>query len=80
MESLSVRLKKIISSNPELSGYSEMINDTVTENQCIEVISAILKDFSEFQGKQNRPGFYTELQLTLNHYGKDNPYPQNETL
>ncbi|MDD4002232.1 MAG: hypothetical protein PHU35_05520 [Bacteroidales bacterium] len=45
--------------------------------QFSKFVGEILTDFSELKDKENRPGFYTKLQLLLNKYYKDNPYPQN---
>ena len=67
-------LRQIISANTELLKYSNEIQDNWNIGQFSDFIQKILKDFQEYQDNEERPAFYTELQLLLNKYNKDNSY------
>jgi hypothetical protein len=73
-----LKLKEIIEENPELVDYSDKVDDNWTMNQLSNFVNKIMTDFKELKEEENRPGFYTNLQLLLNIYDNDNPYPQNK--
>lgn len=76
MKDKILKLKKIIADFPELAEYGDKVQDDWTMIQFNKFVSEILIDFNESKDKENRPIFYTSLQLLLNKYDKDNPYPQ----
>ena len=68
------KLKQIISESNKLQAYADIVQDDWNLTQLKTTIENILKDFEKYKDKVERPNFYTELEVLLNKYSKDNIY------
>jgi hypothetical protein len=74
MNKKMVKLQSIINENVELSKYFDKVSENLTDNELLHLVNEILNDFSIYNGKTNRPSWYSEIQMIFNKYGNDNPY------